>query len=122
MTSLTDKTINNSLTRSNSVEIADWSFPDYSAGVTMQYATDFTLPCNGYILMVANGHSNGSDAQVALEVKDSNGTILYTFGNRFQNSTISTPRASCMIPLKKGTIVQGYGGSIELFSFYPVSA
>lgn len=56
MTSLSQKSLNNSLTRSNSDEICGWSVPDYSSAIALSFNNNvtttgetYTAPENGKI-------------------------------------------------------------------------
>lgn len=59
MTSLSDKTINNALTRSNSAEIAGFAMPGRGKAVQMGTQT-YTAPANGWAFFQASpGVANG---------------------------------------------------------------
>lgn len=59
MTSLSQKSINNSLTRANSAEIAGFAMPDYTAGIVLTNNATNTFDSDGFVL-IRSASGNGS--------------------------------------------------------------
>ena len=89
MTSLSEKTINNALTRSNSAEILSWGIPDYSAGVTKSQTTGSTISStvDGVLCVWLKGNIN-----TVLKRNDDNGEIACgIYGGSSMGSTCYFP-------------------------------
>lgn len=100
MTSLSEKTINNSLTRSNSAEIAGFAMPSdtYETLTSGPTGSTYTAPANGWFSVTLSPGVSGGNVQI---------------GARVANTCVSTTsgyiNASC--PAKKGDIATlWYGG------------
>ena len=60
MTSLSEKSINNALTRANSAEIAGFAMPDYTAGIVLTNNATNTFDSDGFVLIrSASGNGGG---------------------------------------------------------------
>ena len=112
MTSLSEKSINNSLTRSNAPEIDSWGMPDYTAKVEQSFGTEYTAASNGWLRF--GGGSASGERNVTLSIDGS---------NRCQVWKSSTNTAIIyMVPISKGSVYEGKyntGSSGGMLEFYP---
>ena len=118
MTSLSEKTINNSLTRANKKEIVGWGLPDYSARIDLATGTTektYQAPSKGWIGygFLMQGNETGY-------VKVNDVTIISNKpagGNYFDF-------VSGLIPVDKNDVIKYYSnqasGEFNNFQFYPV--
>lgn len=114
MTSLSEKSINNSLTRANKKEIIDWGMPDYSSTLS-GVGNNYTAPYDGiFLFSVSNNNSarnigivpNGSSQVVFYKIINSYGTtggfpVILAKGDRIIIDSTSTSLSySYFVPLK----------------------
>ena len=106
MTSLSDKTINNALTRSNSAEIAGFAMPslhyeDLQTTTGGRFAIeDAIAPANGYVLVV--GKLNTVDRQGGIDVASDlpyTDNLLYAVSSKYVNASTNV---QVIVPIKKG--------------------
>lgn len=113
MTSLSEKSINNSLTRSNSSEIVNWAMPDYTAGVDITISpTEITMDADGIIM----GGWSCTNANVKWQIFVNDYVVADTIarGGVSASSTLN-------IPVRKGDIVKSshaVGANLDMI-FYP---
>lgn len=117
MTSLSQKSINNSLTRANSSEIASYFLPsnkteDLTLGAS---GTKYIAPANGWVWLDKSG--GGSNAFIDCSVFDSDNNWLYS-DSRYKPSSPS--EISILFPVKKGnefTVTYNAIGTVYKFKF-----
>lgn len=106
MTSLSQKSINNSLTRANSAEIAGFGMPSNFFEELSYPASgdDVTAPANGYFVANAQTASNGAYVQLAIRNENTvYGTVASGDAWSGQSSFIK-----CFVPVLKGDNVGIY--------------
>lgn len=95
--------LDNSLTRGNKAEIASWASLDFSRAVGTG-TSSYTATKDGFFIVCCQGTSSNNSAHVRVELKNQNGNVVFTMGNRFQLNGASGP-ASVMLPVPKGFTV-----------------
>lgn len=118
MTSLSNKSINNSLTRANNKEIVSWGTPDYSAGVAISVpksSATYTAPSAGIYVLAYEGGSSVSGKHILV-----NDSIVY----RYQYTSAANPSFNCFVLLDKGDVLSADTTSspstIRFSIFYPM--
>lgn len=84
MTSLSQKSLNNSLTRSNSKEIVSFVVPDFSSAISIEHdlSTDYTCEKMGYYYCYIDKTSANSGPEIKVNgVTVANVVYSTTYGN-----------------------------------------
>lgn len=95
MTSLSEKSINNSLTRANKKEIVCWGMPDYTAGVEKTFGTTYTAETNGFIKIFTPTFNQSIDLYITID--EIQMKSCWGANNNRINSNF------CIIPVKMGS-------------------